>query len=177
MCIRDSTKRISEKEPGLTYVECCVLGRAKVPTESDVGKLVALSSNGARVSYFKCARISEEAWLAHAGTYKESGLLDAENPFDEKDLIAKDIVADAFENTGKRVTTNRDLKYLRGLVQDSDYRWNHLVATAAFRAEEQRVPFPLDIATATAGFEKNPFRWEVDETKREVTQKSPSSGD
>ncbi len=46
---------------------------------------------------------------------------------------------------------------LRGLVQDSDHRWNHLVATAAFRAEEQRASFPLDIATATAGFEKKPI--------------------
>ena len=74
-----STDKIREKEPGLKYVECCVLGRAKAPTDSDVGKLVALSSNGARVSYFKCARISVDTWLAHAGTYKESGLLDAEN--------------------------------------------------------------------------------------------------
>ena len=81
-------------------------------------------------------------------------------------MIAKDIVADEFENTSKRVTTNRDLKYLRGLVQDSDHRWKYLVATAAFRAEEQRAPFPLDIATATTGFERNPFRWQVEETKR-----------
>ena len=48
-----STDKIREKEPGLKYVECCVLGRAKVPTDSDVGKLLALSSDGARVSYFK----------------------------------------------------------------------------------------------------------------------------
>ena len=74
-----STKKICHKEPGLSYVECCVLGHAKAPTNSDVGKLVALSSNGARVSYFKCARISEDTWLVHAGTYKERGLLNAEN--------------------------------------------------------------------------------------------------
>ena len=49
-----STDKIREKESGLKYVECCVLWRAKGPTDSDVGKLVALSSNGARVSYFKC---------------------------------------------------------------------------------------------------------------------------
>ena len=102
----------------------------------------------------------------HAGTYKESGVLDAENPFHEKDLIAKDIVADTFENTGKRLSTNRDLKYLRGLVQVSDHRWNHLVATAAFRAEEQRASSALDIAKAIAGFENNPCRWQVDETCR-----------
>ena len=65
-----STKRICEKEPGLSYVECSGLGRAKAPTDSDVGKLVALSSNGARVSYFKCARISEDTWLVHAGHTK-----------------------------------------------------------------------------------------------------------
>ena len=81
-------------------------------------------------------------------------------------MIAKDIVADAFEKAGKRLSTRGDLKYLRGLVQDSDYRWHHLVAVAAFRAEERRVPFPLDIATATTGVERNPFRWRVDETKR-----------
>ena len=91
----------------------------------------------------------------------------SENPFDEKDLIPKDIVADAWGQTGKRLSTRGDLKYLRGLVQDSDYRWNHLVAVAAFRAEEQWASFPLDIATATAGFERK---------HGEATQKSPSSG-
>ena len=64
-----SMKSISEKEPGLTYVECCVLRHAKVPTESDVGKLADLSFDGARASYFKCARIWRH--LVGALWYKE----------------------------------------------------------------------------------------------------------
>ena len=143
-----STKKVCEKEPGLTYVECRVLGRAKAPTDTDVGKLVALSSDGARVSYFKCARISGDTWLVHSGTYKETGELDQDNPFDEKDLVVKDIVADAWGKADKRLRASGDLKYLRGIVKGSDHRWNHLVATAAFRAEEKRASISLDIVTA-----------------------------
>ena len=84
----------------------------------------------------------------------------------DKMTTQKNYVTDAFENTRKRLSSRGGLKYLRGLVQDSDHRRNHLVAIAAFRAEEQRASFPLDIATATAGFERNPFRWQVDETRR-----------
>ena len=51
-----------------------------------------------------------------SGTYKKSGLLDAENLLDEKDLIAQDIVVDAFENTSKRFDRSECLDFHKMLI-------------------------------------------------------------
>ena len=57
----------------------------------EVGKLVALSSEGMRSGYFLCAHVKDDIWLVHKGSYKDAGNVDEVHPFQEKDLETKDI--------------------------------------------------------------------------------------
>ena len=157
-----SAEKIRESEPGLADVECRVLGHP-VPSDAALGRLEAFCVGGDRVMYFLCAPVSNGDWLVHPGTYKDSGELDEANPFDEKDLILKNLVADAWDQkTRTRLRTSPAVNVLRGLVEASDYKWRLLLGVAAFRAEERRGS-ALDLDVACRGFERNPFRWQVAE--------------
>ena len=88
--------------PGFTDVRAEVLGRAKFvePATVDgpaVGKVVALNVEGCRKSFFLCARVKDDEWLCHGGSFVDGAL--AENPFDERDLVTKNIVADAWDSS------------------------------------------------------------------------------
>ena len=63
----------------------------------------------------------------------------ATNPFQEKDLLRKDIMREAWDaSQSKRLRSNNHLNALRGYVQVNDYLWRAIVAVANFRAEEIR---------------------------------------
>ena len=71
----------------------------------------------------------------HRGSYEDGSL--ATNPFQEKDLIRKDIMSEAWDaSQGKRLRSNNHLNALRGYVQVNDYLWYELVAIANYRSEE-----------------------------------------
>ena len=158
---KNSAAKIRESEPGLADVDCHVLG---YPMPSDaLGRLEAFCVGGDRVMCFLCAHVTNGDWLVHPGTYTDSGELDEANPFAEKDLILKNLVADAWDQkTRTRLRTSPAVNVLRGLVEASDYKWHLLLAMAAFRAEEGRGS-ALDLDVACRGFERNPFRWGVAE--------------
>ena len=87
--------------------------------------------------YLLCGHIETDEWFVHGGTYEDGSL--ATNPFQEKDLLRKDIMREAWDiSVSKRLRSNSHLNALRGYVQVNDYLWCEIVAVANFRAEEIR---------------------------------------
>ena len=79
-------------ECGATNLECKLLGPVKAipladPGATQPGAIVTLPINGARVPYFLCAWVRGSFWLCHRGTFDSDDLLDASNPFDERNLV------------------------------------------------------------------------------------------
>ena len=98
-----SAGKIRSQDQGLSDLRCEVLGRPKpLSAAGSIGKLVALASDGNRVSYFLCAPVHEDVWLVHRGSYKATGELDLDDPFQETDLVAKDIGQDAWDMKKQR---------------------------------------------------------------------------
>ncbi len=129
---------------------------------------MALDVAGERVVYFLCAPIADDDWLVHRGSYRETGELDDMEPFHEKDLIVKNIVRDAWgQKPNQRLRTSSEMNTMRGLVQAADCTWRRCLAIAAYIAEEIRSSSgTFDSNVAKSGFERNPFRWVVDEGRR-----------
>jgi hypothetical protein len=156
----DSASSARIREPGLKEIECAFLGQAKAPI-ARAGQVVALQEKGARVVYLLCAHIEKNDWLVHRGSFV-NGLLD-ENPFQEKHLVHKDIVGEAWDYTaGKRLKSSGQLNTLRAMAITPTDSWCELVAVASYRAEEMRAASQgelFDKEVAERGFEKNPFRW------------------
>ena len=98
----------------------------------------------------------------HKGSYENGSL--ATNPFQEKDLICKDIMRVAWDtNQSKRLRSNNHLNTLRGYVQVNDYLWCEIFAVANCRAEEirsKRHGTQFDQIAASKHFETNPFLWD-----------------
>lgn len=161
-----AAQKIRERESAITDVRCEVLGRPTPALGGDLlGGLVAPTLDGDRAMHFRCARVADNEWLVHKGTYKDTGELDEEDPFNEKDLVVKNIVAEAWAmKERRRLRTSEAVNTMRSLVQANDFAWCRLLAIAAFRAEEIRASTDtLDVAVAVRGFERNPFRWDVSE--------------
>ncbi len=153
-------------DPDISNVRCSVLGQAKEPQPPSAdgageGRTVALQADGARVVFILCAHVLDGVWLCHRGTFVDGGL--ADNPFQEQDLVRKDIVAEAWDTSRtKRLRSVGSMNILRALVQDKDYAWCELVAVARYRAEEARARLrggPIDEIVAREGFERNPWLW------------------
>ena len=153
-------------DPEISNVRCAVLGQAKEPQPPSAdgageGKTVALQADGARVVFILCAHVLDRVWLCHRGTFVDGTL--ADNPFQEHDLVRKDIVAEAWDTSlTKRLRSAGSMNILRALVQDQDYAWCELVAMARYRAEEMRARLrggAIDESMAREGFEKNPWLW------------------
>ena len=146
-------------------VRCLALGQAKEPPAPDggtgVGRTVALQVDGLRVVFLMCAQVRDGQWLCHRGSFLGDTL--AEDPLQEADLVLKDVVADAWDaSLTKRLRSTGSMNFLRALVKASDRAWCELVAVAQYRAEELRARLfgqPFDEYVATAGFERNPWRW------------------
>ena len=158
--VRECTGNVMEF--GASNVKCELLGQAKIQCDDRIGKTVALNNNGSRVVYLLCGHVENDEWMLHNGSYIDNEL--DSNPFQEKDLICKNIVADAWDVTqSKRLRSNNHMKTLRGYVQVNDYLWSEIVAVARFRAEEmrsERQSREFNEERAKHDFESNPFLWE-----------------
>ena len=158
--VRECTENVMEF--GVSNVKCELLGQAKHQCDDRIGKAVALNNNGSRVVYLLCSHVENDEWMIHNGSYINNEL--DSNPFQEKDLVCKNIVADAWDATqSKRLRSNSHMNALRGYVQVNDYLWSELVAVAHYRAEEmrsERQSREFNEEHATYYFEQNPFLWE-----------------
>ncbi len=109
-------------DPDISNVRCSVLGQAKEPQPPSAdgageGRTVALQADGARVVFILCAHVLDGVWLCHRGTFVDGAL--ADNPFQEQDLVRKDIVAEAWDTSlTKRLRSVGSMNILRALVQD-----------------------------------------------------------
>ena len=153
------------RDGNVSEARCLVLGQAKEPPQladgATVGKTVALQVHGSRVVFLMCAHVQDGRWLCHRGSFLEDAL--ADNPFNEADLVLKDVIADAWDaSLTKRLRSTGSMNVLRALVKASARTWCELVATARYRAEELRAQLlgqSFDEELATAGFERSPWRW------------------
>ena len=126
---RAEASKSDMRATGVSQVRCEVLGQAKhleppscESEEPETGKIVALRMGESRVVFLLCAHVRADEWLCHRGSFVDGAL--AENPFQEKDLVPKDIVAEAWNaNTSKRLRSDGQLNVLRRLVRSSDYSW------------------------------------------------------
>ena len=127
--VGESTKDVTEF--GASNVKCELLGQAKKVINSSIGKTIALNDKGSRVVYLLCGHIHRHETFVHRGSYEDGSL--ATNPFQEKDLLRKDIMREAWDiSVSKRLRSNNHLNALRGYVQVNDYLWREIVAVANF---------------------------------------------
>ena len=121
-----------------------------------------------RQDYLLAAHIEGSSWFCHKGTQCDNGELEADDPFMTEDLVVKNIAEDAFEperaprrRIGAHISGSRLLTTAR-----TSHSWARAVAVATWRAESIRAARrPFDATAASAGFEANPFRWTVTESR------------
>ena len=77
--------------------------------------------------YFLCACVEGDVWLVHRGSYKGTGDLDENEPFDEKDLVVKNVSTEAWNmKDRRRLRTSSAVNTMRVLMQSKDRRWHLL---------------------------------------------------
>ena len=69
----------------------------KEVSDATVGKIVALDDEGNRTVFLLCSHISGNEWFVHQGSYDHGTL--AAHPFQEKVLIRKDLLDDAWDTS------------------------------------------------------------------------------
>ena len=132
----NTQEKIRAQEHRLSDLSCEVLGFPRAAPTGSQGKLIALTVLGERVMYILCAKIVNDDWLVHRGSYKDAGELDETDPFQEKDLVIKNIKKEAWGQTqNRRLRTCAAVNTMRGLVQGGHYTWRRCVAIATYRAE------------------------------------------
>ena len=167
--------RALEAGDGVSELECRLAGVPKACIAGSKGELfpgtivpLRTPSSG-QMNFVLCAHVSGNAWYCHAGSFEASdpgapvrGLLD------EAGLVLKDIVEEGCgeERPAKRIRIRQHAfsSQLQSLVDSSPDDWRTLVAIATLKAEQERSRrnehFP-DWSAALAGFEPNPWKWEV----------------
>ena len=80
---------------GTSNITCELVGQAKWACDENFGKTVTLNENVSRVLFLLCARIENDEWLVHKGSYENDVL--ATDPFQEKDFAVKNLVKDAWD--------------------------------------------------------------------------------
>ena len=159
------------EERGVAELECIVLGQPKeapLPPPGATlvpGATVVLQLGGVKIEYLLCAHVCEGEWLCHRGSFVDCEF-DIEKPFDEKDLVLKDVAHGAQEAEGppprKKARAHLHFGQLRDTALHWRAAWDQLVAVAAWRAEELRATnqhCPFDQAAASAGYEASPWKW------------------
>ena len=158
--------RLIESSP----CECRLLGVPK-PQEvldelcgSPVAVVFLTCPRAGRQGFLLCARVVGDVWLCHPGTLAD-GAICADRPFDFNDLSARDIVADrfdAFAMPRARIRHRTEVNLLEA-VAAHPIEWSRIRSIAIWKAEELRTESgQIDIERASAGFERNPFRWNCD---------------
>ena len=160
-------------DDGVSEISCVLVGVPKdcrVLSDGDLcpGAVIPLSTPASgRVNFVLCAHIDGNMWYLHAGSFGVSKLGSrAGGCLDESGLVIKDIVADGCHNErpAKRIKTHARSSQLRDLIDASPCAWRTLVAIATVKAEVKRAELHTrDPAwnLALAGFQSNPWRWEV----------------
>ena len=161
-----SVKNVKD-ETLLQNIECVMVGVTKhCPIHARAsqvsGAAVSLNVADKRQDYLLVAHVRENVWLCHGGS-RVSGAVDADNPFDPGGLVQKDIMSDAWDVNAAPQTRQRAMgKELQALAHDQSHAWSKCVARALWEAELLRSPHkPFNMDVASAGFERNPFKWRV----------------
>ena len=167
--------RALEAGEGVSELLCSLAGVPKACLARSDGELCpgtiaplrTLASG--RVNFLLCAHVFGNDWYCHTGLFEasESGA-PARGCLDEAGLVVKDVVAEGCgeERPTKRIKHHTRSSQLRGLVDSSPDAWRALVAIATFKAEHQRskrFERDPDWSLALAGFEPEPWRWDVGE--------------
>jgi hypothetical protein len=122
------------RDPDARDVQCVPLGQVNQPLPAaegaGPGRTVALQVHGRRVIFLLCAHVQDSLWLCHRGSFAGDGL--AEDPFQESDLVQKDIVVEAWDTSlTKRLRSTGSMNVLRGLVQSLEL-YSVLIGPYAF---------------------------------------------
>ena len=167
---------------GVTELECKLAGVPKACIAGSVGEprpgtIVPLRTpSSGRVNFVLCAHVSGSSWYCHSGSFEASdpgapvhGLLD------EAGLVLKDIEAESVgeERPTKRIRHHAFCSQLQSLVDSSPDDWRALVAIATLKAEQKRFrqsEHSPDWSVALAGFEPNPWKWDVVEGRASQVQ-------
>ena len=150
-------------------MDCLLLGQPKQsklpPADAGnvPGKVVALQIGSSRFEFFLCAHVRDDVYWCHRGSFLDD-TFDAENPFDEKDLLLKDIfkASQELSQSKKRIRVHHHPGELRETALNSPDAWNRLVATSKWKAEELRAADqhrPIDKEDAFSNYEKNCWVW------------------
>ena len=147
-------------------VVCRLLGAPKNSGALDIlcgsgsGSVVSLtSSSGARQDYLLCAHVSGEKWLCHPGSFSK-GILCADNPFRHEDLVARDILADKYDESKRprrRITRKNTKVDLLDTASSFTSAWSLARAFAlwqyaegkyvgVYTLEEAKMSFTLPLA-------------------------------
>ena len=86
-----------EEESGLRDVNCRVVGVPRpvaihLDGRIELGSILKLAMGIAPVEYALCAQVHDQSWLCHRGSFQGSTL--STTPFDEADLVLKDLGVD-----------------------------------------------------------------------------------
>ena len=116
----------------------------------------------APVEYALYAKVHSQSWLCHRGSFQGSS--QSTTPFDEADLVLKDLGADLWvegmERLRKRVRPRLRLGALAEGIHRHAEALNHVAARAHLKAGEIRADDrPIDDVKALAGYEPNTFIW------------------
>ena len=138
---RESARKVYEQQ--VIYTQCCFLGQPRKsplprPSTSHApGATVMLQTDGgARLAYLLCAHVREDCWYCHRGSFA-GNTLDDDNPFDEKDLVMKDILRDAWEDgppPKRQMRPQLSGGQLRNAARQRQAAWEQLLAAATLRA-------------------------------------------
>ena len=152
--------------------ECIFLGRPRpspLPLAGATcvpGAVAQLQTRtGARQDYLLAAHVDGARWFCHKG-WMVNDELDDDDPFAPEKLELKDILRDAYEpefTPRLRVCARVKGVELLDKARSRMHSWSNCVARAGWKAEEIRAAHrPFNNATASAGYEANPFKWESD---------------
>ena len=90
--VGDEAAKAAREEIG-GEIDCKLLGVAKrttlpEPGEHKPGATVVLSCDGTRMAFILCAKIDEDTWLCHRGSFQD-GNLNETDPLNYHDLVAR----------------------------------------------------------------------------------------
>ena len=166
---------VFEEQSGLRDVTCRVVGvprpiNVHLDGRIELSSILKLAMWIAPVEYALCAQVHNHSWLCHRGSFQGGAL--STTPFDEADLVLKDLGVDLWvegmERPRKRVRTHLRLGVLAEEIRKHAEAFHHLVARAHWKAEEIRAgDGQMDEGAALLRYESNPFKWICD-SKAEI---------
>ena len=130
-----------EQQSGLRDVSCLVVGVPRPVTvhidgRIELGYILKLAMGIAPVEHALCAQVRGQSWLCHRGSFQGCAL--STTPFDEADLVLKDLEIDLWvegmARPRKRVRTHLHLGVLAEEIRKHTEAFDHLVARAHWKA-------------------------------------------